>query len=598
MISRFAPLQRAALAACLFFVIWGAKLYVIDQVGSDLPFWDQWAKEGEGLYPGFLERGELWRNLVKPHNEHRIAPTLLMNLGLVLAGGQWDARVQSMASGAIHAFVLVGIFLWTARRVSRGWAAATALLLALIGGTPIAWENIVCGFQSQFYFLAGFSLLALAGLLTAPAFSLRWFAGAAAAFIAIVSMGSGFLCAAPIIVVALLRLIAGRGTRRDAIATLLVGLGVAGLGVALHTTVAWHEGLHARSATMLLRYALRCLAWPRPEYIWLGVVLWLPWGALAVRWMRGLFSARDDKAPAAESGDVEFIIAGGAWILAQIVAVSYARGAGAELPASRYEDLFALGTALSFVALALLVPRWPRPLVWGAAWLALATACVGVATRAAWQGPLHVKKSDHRLYEHNVQQFVLTDDFAALENHTIPFPLADWLARVLRLKTIQRILPVSVRAPVAIAGLGEPATIAAPPLPHRATRALLRPGEWRSGPLPPGRGWWKIETAGHLGEPGALLALVAVDDNRTLDSIAPSRPAGNTWRAAYVRAPAVPAMLVARTDDAARWFAFSEPSEMSTLSYDAWQLARQGPWLALAGALAGLAIAFGWRQTG
>ncbi|HUR58413.1 MAG TPA: hypothetical protein VM029_11925 [Opitutaceae bacterium] len=597
MTSRFAPLQRVALAICLFLVIWGAKLYVIDQVGSDLPFWDQWAKEGEGIYPAYFERGELWRNVIKPHNEHRIAPTLLLNLGLVLAGGQWDARVQSMASGAVHAAVLIGLFLWTARRVSRGWAAATAVLLALIGGTPIAWENIVCGFQSQFYFLAGFSLLALGGLLGAPAFSLRWFGGAVAAFIAIVSMGSGFLCAAPIIVIALLRLVQGRGGWRDAVATLLVGIGVAALGVALHTTVPWHAGLHARTPTMLLRYALRCLAWPRPEYIWVGVVLWLPWGVLAVRWMRGLFSAREPTTNPSESSDADFIIASGAWILAQIVAVSYARGAGAELPSSRYEDLFALGTALSFIALALSAPRWRRPVIWGAAWLAMATAGVAVATRDAWQGPLQGKKTEHRLYEHNVQQFVLTDDFSALENQTIPFPLADWLARVLRLKTIQRILPVSVRAPVAIAGLGEPAAIAAPPLPHRATRAMLRPGEWRSGPLPAGRGWWKIETAGHLGEPGALLALVALDDNRTLDSIAPSKLAGNTWRAAYVRAPAVPALLVARTDDAARWFAFSEPSEMSVLSYDSWQLARQGPWLALTGALAGLAIAFGWRQT-
>src|SRR5215213_4173804 len=91
--ERSRPCFHATVAIALFLLIWGAKLAVIDRFGSDVPFWDQWAKEGELTYAPWLERGEFWRNLFVPHNEHRIAPTLAVNLALVMISGQWDARV-------------------------------------------------------------------------------------------------------------------------------------------------------------------------------------------------------------------------------------------------------------------------------------------------------------------------------------------------------------------------------------------------------------------------------------------------------------------------------------------------------------------------
>ena len=75
-----------------------------------MPFWDQWAKEGELLYAPWFERGELWHNLFLPHSEHRMAPTLALNLGLVVAGGQWDARTQCVADAALDAAIAVGLF--------------------------------------------------------------------------------------------------------------------------------------------------------------------------------------------------------------------------------------------------------------------------------------------------------------------------------------------------------------------------------------------------------------------------------------------------------------------------------------------------------
>ena len=61
------------------------------------------------------------------------------------------------------------------------------------------------------------------------------------------------------------------------------------------------------------------------------------------------------------------------------------------------------------------------------------------------------------------------------------------------------------------------------------------------------------------------------------------------WRAAYVPGPRDLSNLLARTDSPTRWLAFTEPVEMSTLSYRTWQLTQHGSWVLAAG-LGGLLI--------
>ena len=191
-------LRAALLPLSLFLLVFGAKLVVIERYGSDLPFWDQWAKEGEFLYAPWFEHGELWHNLFVPHNEHRIAPTLALNFSLVLAGGQWDARAQCAVNALLDSSVAAALFVWARRRLSAAWGAAGYALIAVLFGLPLAWDNVLGGFQSQYYFLAGFSLLAIHSLTAHRALSPRWFWGVAAGLAACVSMGSGFLFAVPV----------------------------------------------------------------------------------------------------------------------------------------------------------------------------------------------------------------------------------------------------------------------------------------------------------------------------------------------------------------------------------------------------------------
>jgi hypothetical protein len=580
---------RLIIAIAVFLAVWGAKLTVIDAFGSDLPFWDQWAKEGEQLYAPWLDRGEVWRNLFVPHNEHRIAPTLLLNFGLMQASGQWDARVQCVVSAGLHAALLTGIFLWSARRLSCRWAHFAAVMLVAVGAAPIAGENILGGFQSQFYFLIGFSILAMGGLLLNRALSFWWWAGVVAGTAALVSMGSGFLWTIPVILISALRLWR-RESQWSACTSLLTAVLIACLGGWLHTAVPAHQPFHAQSVAAFFLYAARCLSWPWMDRAWLGPILWFPWLALCatqlfntVRSKWSIERTSDEATPAAV-----FITATGLWVLLQIAAVSYARGGGGEVPPSRYGDVASIGVMMSFCALALLKMRFDISPVIVGTWSGTVAVSLLLATHHLLHMALPNKKADNVAYERNVQQFILSDDIRVLEKKSVPFPNSDWLARVLRHQRVGAILPVSVRRPLPIVGLENGAPPDLPPLTNRVTRSVLGPGEWRSEVLPRGSGWWKIETCGHLAKEGASLSIRSAKDGGVLATIAPSKSALSHWRAAYVRAPAEPAVLVARTDSANHWFAFSEPVEMSALSHAVWLGGKYGIFVSCGGVLLGL----------
>jgi hypothetical protein len=87
------------------------------------------------------------------------------------------------------------------------------------------------------------------------------------------------------------------------------------------------------------------------------------------------------------------------------------------------------------------------------------------------------------------------------------------------------------------------------------------------------------------------LELRAADDDRVLGVVLPSRKPGESWRAAYVRAPAVPYRIVARDESGSHWLAFSGPAEMGGLSHAAWQATKHAGTLLVAALMASLALA-------
>src|SRR5439155_21250034 len=81
-----------------------------------------------------------------------------------------------------------------------------------------------------------------------------------------------------------------------------------------------------------------------------------------------------------------------------------------------------------------------------------------------------------------------------------------------------------------------------------------------------------------LAKADVALELHDAKTNALLAIVAPTKTSGDTWRAAYVRAPRGPFVVVARDESTSRWLAFSAPVEMGEWSYVAWQCAKNG-WL-------------------
>ena len=209
----------------------------------------------------------------------------------------------------------------------------------------------------------------------------------------------------------------------------------------------------------------------------------------------------------------------------------------------------------------------------------------------------------HDYCEINVRNYLYTGDRKHLDHEEIPYPGADSFLVRIGIPALRAVMPVSVRPPLVVTANrstfipSSPKTLYPPspglspathPLTYRqtwgsfASDAAPAAREFTSAPIRvPLGAWLKFETAGAVGAPGTTLELRDAATGITLDAIVPDQPPGDTWRAAYVRAPDRAFVIHARTPDAARWLAFSEPIEMATGSYWAWQLTKNGQLIAI-----------------
>ena len=617
---------RLGLIACLFAFVLGARWAIVDRYTIDLPEWDQWDAEGTMLlapwYQGHLTFGALFI----PQNEHRVVLTKLVNLGLTAANGQWDQRLEAAVNASVPGLIAVGIFLFGIGFLDRRWHAPLWVLLAALYGLPFAWHNVIAGFNSQQFFLIGLSFGAIACLPASRPWSRRWWLGAACMALAMVSMASGFLAAAIVLGLTLLLLVRRELSLSSAAPTLLLAAVLVAIGCLTRVAVPYHESMKAHSIGEFTATLLQSLEWPARKIAnsWLCAILWLPWYLLT---RRSLGQRGGDGRTAG------LVLMGlGAWVILQLLATAYLRGVDGNPPASRYIDTLAFGTAVNALCLGWLARHGrsnPAALCARAfvalSWLAVVVVGSGDQLKRILRHELPDQGSYHFYCVANVRNYLATGDEAYLRHNEIPYPGTESFLKRLRVPSLRAALPVSVRAPLSLAGPASGGFVRydsrryeAAQAPSRATEPApgLPPecpplsnsvfwgsygrggaASWESLPLPrPKGGWLKFELAGHPAADGTSLELKDPSSGRTLASVVPDRTPGNSWRSAYVRAPDRPFVVVAREDGQEHWLAFNEPSEMGALSHLAWKSVKNG--LLLAEIAAGLGIVLwcaAWR---
>jgi hypothetical protein len=263
-------------------------------------------------------------------------------------------------------------------------------------------------------------------------------------------------------------------------------------------------------------------------------------------------------------------------------------------------------------------PRLVRGL--GVLWLGVLASGLPLLVRDTISAELQEAKAYYRTAEGYLRRYLATGDPAHLiPGPHLPYPSVQGLVDHLAHPGLRELLPVPLRPPPAPPALDpdetvfrindargwttadaprrglSPATVA---LDHGVTWGSHGPAgvvarvEWRSAVLPvPGRRWLRFETAGQPGAAGVALELRAAEDDRVLARIVPSREPGDQWRAADVRAPAVPYRMVARDESERHWLAFSGPVEMGGLSHAAWQATKHADTLLAAALTATAALA-------
>lgn len=437
------------LAFGIFLIVVGARFWVIDRYSVNVPTNDALIKECQWLEAAILN-GEPWLgNFLKPHNEHRLYVSLGVSAGLTLLGRQWDNRVQSGVGGLVYAAALAVQFLIACRHLPKSrWAIVAAIMLAF-GASLMAWQNIVSGFQTSFYFLILFSCVAIyAACQDRAGIGLR-FVGAVCGLLALFTMGSGFLWTVPAIG-GIMLVSSGRRNGRVTpwVVSVLFSFAILCTGLFLMYSPPWHEVLRAKTIADFATYFIHCLAWPTSHH----ETLLLFWhGPLVVFIIVSLGSRTYRQAPI-------FFVLLYAWCIMNIGGLAYGRGSGGGFPAPRYCDVIAIAMicqAILFLYTVEVAPLPHRFRLVGRVCLAAWLLCLGIGLyHVSKEGVVDLDRQRNSLEEiaDNIRQFNETGDVEKLHAGPLPLPLSleDMVVPALSSPGMQAIMPATLRKPVAL----------------------------------------------------------------------------------------------------------------------------------------------------
>ena len=445
---------RVLLAASLFLILVGSRVALIGFAGSPVPYMDEWDGDWGALIRPWLDGTLTPDALTAPFNEHRIVFTRLLALALFNLSGYWDVTLQMIVNALLGAALLVFSAFALSRVLSGRWALAAILAPCLVNVAPLAFDNILLGFNTHFFLLPAFSLLALWLTVDSRAWSGRWAAGVLVGAASFFCMASGALTLLTVAATHGLQMACGRrsGLREGiAVAALCVATGVM---LAFVPHVPDSDAFRARSLGEFLWAFRTLIEWPAGGVF--GWLLPIPSALFCLKALADRPHLKDAR---------WFNIAALAWVTAQIAAIAVGRAQG--VTQSRYFDTLVLGLTIHFVSALWIVETKALGENLKIAGMALAAwvAILGVTlTHAARHLPRDIElwRETVEMGGEAVRFYLASGDPAWLDGRpgaAIPYPDAGRLRAYLD-------------APEARAGL--PPELLSRPLPRNGVEALKR----------------------------------------------------------------------------------------------------------------------------
>jgi hypothetical protein len=431
--ARLVSAPQLAILSCLTLVA-GASSTLIAIYGAPTPIYDQWDLEAAGLYKPYLEGHLAISSLFAPHNEHRMFFTRAVALALFELRGAWDPVWEMVADIVFRSLAIWLMLVFFNRLLGVSGAVVLALFCALVSAVPFTWETILMGYPSSFYFLLIFSFGAFLLLNGGVAWSTRWWIGTLLGALAYFNVASGMFTLLPADSIVCLQMILGvrRGTQEWA------GVGFHLTLIALMflatPTIEGHALLKAQSVAQFAQAFATIAAWPFTWRFW--PLLYGP----AI-----LFSARLVVSRPAFADDRWSYLMLLAWLVFQIAALAYGRGA----IASRYIDILAVGVVLNFAIILYLCQRVAQrgalfAYALAGSWLVPVLIAGSIYATSDVSNALNYHSSWLRTKTKNVKSFIDTDDASLLAGKTypdIPYPDATRLIQLLSDPVIRAILP-------------------------------------------------------------------------------------------------------------------------------------------------------------
>jgi hypothetical protein len=440
---------RVRLIGC-FFIILGLKLVILAWAASQTPFLDEWDADAAFLLKPYVEGTFRFWDLFHPHNEHIIFFTRLLTLTLFRASFYWDVVAQMIVNAVIHSAGIVFIAYMLSRTVAVRIRPLCLLLSIAVACVPFGWENILVGFQTQFYLVILLSFASLALLYASPAWSTRWWLGTGLAVASFCSMASGALTLPVVICLYLLQLL--RSQRAGAREFFGIAVHI-GLTVAMLMAVPSNGGAsRAYNISEFVTAAATLLSWPARAPF--GLIAYLPTLVLCLSVLKAAPKLADGR---------WFNVAAFGWVVAQVCAIAIGR-ANMFFLVSRYFDVLQIGmmvnlaSALTLLGLNFKAARFNQlsraALI---SWCLFLGVSIGFSTHSL-KNQIETKRQASLTQTHNLRGYLDTGDFAYLANKPgdqIPYPSAERLRQWLDDPVIRSFLPPTLAAGVATNGVVE-----------------------------------------------------------------------------------------------------------------------------------------------
>lgn len=431
------PRSQIVVLVLTLLTIVAMRLHFVERFAVSLPYWDQWDAEGDYLLRPWIEGRLNLHDLWQPHNEHRIFPTRLLSLLIFSSTGSWDnltgARVNVLVATCIPLIILLFLMRQKALHGPR-WLVLIAIIAQF--SLPFAFENLLVGFQSQFYFLIIFTLFAIILAARYPDSLLAMAGVLLLSWLSVLTMASGILTPLATAGVYALQGFQKREVNGRYVGLMVVLIALSTAGYAIMPQIEANQIYRSRSASELFRALRYILAWPVSNSWPAAIALWLPALGMVPWLLRNRTLSRAD-----------LLMAGCVmWSLAQAFAIAYGRGQSMGSVSSRYTELFTPGLignawfAARFIALTM-KQRWY------VGWLGFIFFAVFLTghymRREADMQNVHESHNLSLKQLSNVRKYLTTGDPSALAQpqFEIPYPDSVRLRSLLDNPTLRRILP-------------------------------------------------------------------------------------------------------------------------------------------------------------